>query len=310
MSEEIHDRAESRNIRFVKVDASDPKAVARTLAIIKLLYEVHKNRSSPLDLIRRNVRFHDLEKVFAHCWRGAELPDDDAGRDHLYIAATHIWHLGKKCGPIVTLKTWAAQWAPWCGPEELAALIDRVDADPRKWSADELARELGLHVLPFAVRQALGLTTIGSIDVDKSGREQRRAANSKTRSETRRREGGAVPRSEWLLANNASLTKPWVALSISKATYYRRLRQAGGETGPNAPIEGVGLVCSDLSHESPRGAPEAPPNRPTVVHLEDIPDGLILDQHGVEFRPPPYQRRPAPKTWMEAAFEGYNGGRS
>src|SRR5277367_2004654 len=192
---DIHERAESRNSRFVKVDASDPKAVARTLEIIRLLYKVHSNSWSPLYHVRRNVRFHDLEKVFAHCWRGAELPDDDAGRDHLYIAACHIWHLGKKTGPIVALRAWATQWAPWCGPEELGALVDRVNANPRKWSADELAHELGLYVLPFAVRQALGITTIGSIDVDKDGRRQQRAANSTSRSEGRRREGGARPRS-------------------------------------------------------------------------------------------------------------------
>jgi len=57
--------------------------------------------------------------------------------------------------------------------------------------------------------------------------------------------------------------------------------------------------------------PAPPPPRPIVVRLEDIPDGLILDQDGIEFKPPPpHQRRPAPKTWMDAAFEGYTGGRS
>jgi biotin operon repressor len=39
--------------------------------------------------------------------------------------------------------------------------------------------------------------------------------------------------------------------------------------------------------------------------------GKVIDQDGVEFKPtPPYERRPAPKTWMDAAFEGYTEGRS
>jgi DNA-binding MarR family transcriptional regulator len=39
--------------------------------------------------------------------------------------------------------------------------------------------------------------------------------------------------------------------------------------------------------------------------------GKVIDQDGVEYEPPPpHQRRPVPKTWMDAAFEGYNGGRS
>jgi hypothetical protein len=156
----IHDCMASRNSRFVKVDASDPKAVARTLEIIRLLYTVHSNSWSPLYRIRKNVRFYDLQKVFAHCWRGAELPDDDAGRDHLYIAACHIWHLDKTHGWIATLRAWVKQWAPWCHTDELSELIDLVEANPRTWTADELAHELGLHVLPFSVRQALGMSKI------------------------------------------------------------------------------------------------------------------------------------------------------
>ena len=112
------------------------------------------------------------------------------------------------------------QWAPRCHTDELSELIDRVDANPRTWSADDLAHELGLHILPFAVRQALGLTTIGSIDVDKAAREQRRAAKKKENSAAWRRRNGVISRSDYLAANVASQTKPWVALGE------RRVRSA------------------------------------------------------------------------------------
>jgi hypothetical protein len=49
--------------------------------------------------------------------RGFQLPDDHAGRDDLYIAACHIWHLGRKYGPVAAIEAWASRWAPWCGAD-------------------------------------------------------------------------------------------------------------------------------------------------------------------------------------------------
>ena len=186
--------------RLVKVDATDPKQVAQARAIIRLLYNVNSRA-----YVRKNVRFRELETVFAYCWRGTHL----TGRDCLYIAACHIWHMARKCGADAAIEEWARLWAPWCGPAELAALIERVAANPQTWTADELADELG-YILPFSVRQALGLTTIGSFDVDKRGREQRRAANNKNNSTEWRRRNGAVPRAEWLATNTASRDQPWL----------------------------------------------------------------------------------------------------
>jgi hypothetical protein len=98
------------------------------------------------------------------------------------------------------------------------------------------------------VRQALGLTTIGSFDVDKRGREQLRATNKKNNSADWRRRKGAVPRVEYLAANNASRDEPWVPLRISKATYYRRLKKAHErETSPNTPNRGRSLLYTDQS---------------------------------------------------------------
>jgi hypothetical protein len=279
--------------RFVKVDPSDPKAVARTKALIRLLYTVRENsRKTPLNRIRSNVRFRELETVFAHCWRGVEMPDDDAGRDHLYIAACHLWHLGKKCGPIVAIRAWVAQWARWCGPDELAALIDRVEANPRMWSADELAHELGLYTMPFVVRQALGLTTIGSIDVDKAGREQRRAANSTVRSEKRRREGGAVPRSEWLLANNASQTKPWIAMGMKRSRYYELKKLGALDRSEHTDRRGSTGVFGPV-HDGEQPESGAPPARPRLAHPDEI------DVTGVGLPPPPWVSKRASSIRIE-----------
>jgi hypothetical protein len=331
MTTSLHESADSRNTRFVKVDASDPKAVAQTLEIIRLLYAVHSNSWSPLYRIRKNVRFHDLQMVFAHCWRGTELPDDDAGRDHLYIAACHIWHLDKKHGWIAALRAWVKVWAPWCHTDELSELTDLVDANPKTWTADQLAHELGLYVLPFAVRQALGITMIGSIDLDKEGRRQRRAGKKRENNTAWRRRNGAVARSEWLIENNANQTEPWVGLGMKRSWYYECKRRGTLEiNGVSGPVQSQettdrtrpdtakrreALVYPDQSGDPDaqtfdRGPPQAAPRQPPrLIRLDDVPDGKIIDQDGNEFEIPQPYERPVPKTWREAAFAGYKGER-
>jgi hypothetical protein len=256
--------------------------------VIKLLYKVDESgRRSPRHA-QRNKRFYELETVFAFCWHGLELPDDDAGRDHLFIAACHLWHLGKRHGADSAIREWAQRWARWCGEQELADLIERVAANPRKWTADELAHELGVAVLPFVVRQALNLTTIGSIDVDKEGRERLRGEKSKDRSTGYRRANGQVSRAEYLAANSKSRDQPWVSLNMSKSKYYRLgLHEVPAtrptpnglcETGPNAAKEEGILVRSDLSHDefavdqsraqkAPRRLPDA------ILYGDSIFDG-------------------------------------
>jgi hypothetical protein len=297
--------------RLVKVDAADAKAVASAKAIIALIYNTRANSNQPLlTLIQANVRFKELETVFAYTWRGQQLPDDDAGRHDLWIAACHIWHLARQCGPILALRQWAAQWAPWCGPDELQALIDRVDADPRKWTADELAHELGVAVMPFAVRQALGLTTIGSIDVDKAGRTQRRGAKKKENNTAWRRRQGSVSREEYLAANTANRDKPWLALGISKPTYYRRKKReaqcgTARETSADTPKKGNVLLYPDLSQvEAPMTTPPMMSSAERVKRdgagHHDILVGEILDPVGFAGAPPPSSRE---RTWEDMAAE-------
>jgi hypothetical protein len=206
-----------RASRFVKVDKSNPKAIAQARALVRLLYKT--NHRIPLIQIRRNVRLRELETVFTYYWRGTQLPEDDAGRDCLWIAACHHWHSSSRYGPIVAIKTWAAHWAPWCGEEELTALINRVEADPRKWKADQMAIELNLTI---NLRDALGLTTIGAIDLDAAGRSQRRKDQKRQKQAETRRNAGMATRAEYLASNPKSRTKPWRTMGISRATYYRR----------------------------------------------------------------------------------------
>jgi hypothetical protein len=235
-----------RPARFVKIDATDPVMVAKARAAIAKLY-ARRGKTSPLQTFK-NVRFSELETVFAWCWRGTELPDDDAGREDLYTAACHLWHLGRKHRQDTAIKAWAAEWAPWCGAHELSQLISQVAATPLKFKADPLAHRLGLY-MTNQLRTALGLTTIGDIDVGKKGREKLRAERQKAWKQQNRRKNGATPRAEYV-ANSKSQTKPWDAEGISRATYFRRQKAETAQVGtsPGTPKTKDILLSTDPSH--------------------------------------------------------------
>jgi hypothetical protein len=98
------------------------------------------------------------------------------------------------------------------------AIIDFAKASPKARSADAVARQIGLTYL---VREKLGITTIGSIDIKKRARKELRKRKARLREEHRRRARGAKPHSESL-----SRTQPWKALGISRSTWERRRKKA------------------------------------------------------------------------------------
>src|SRR5437660_561634 len=65
-----------------------------------------------------NLRKHELQLLFADRY-GAQLPDDDAGRDDLRLMADHLAQLGAD-----HVRRWAQPCAPWASASELDALIE------------------------------------------------------------------------------------------------------------------------------------------------------------------------------------------
>jgi hypothetical protein len=131
------------------------------------------------------VRLRELERIFQRRY-GRLLPDDDAGRDDLILAAHHVAHLGGDAvGHIIA---WARGWAPWMPQAEAREIADRVAAEPKKFTADSLAWRLRLSMIE---RTELKITTIGAFDCSKServelrkirDREAKRAHRAKTKS--------------------------------------------------------------------------------------------------------------------------------
>ena len=96
------------------------------------------------------------------------------------------------------------------------ALVEEARTTPRPEKPDGWATAL---CLTYKQRQALGITTIGAIDVRQHQREELRKQRRRQAEERRRRARGAKPQSRSL-----SRTKPWKAAGMSRASWYRQRR--------------------------------------------------------------------------------------
>ena len=150
------------------------------------------------DQLIPRIRLRELERIFQRRY-GRFLPDDDAGRDDLVLAAHHVAHLGGDVlGHVIA---WARAWAPWMSQGEARQIADRVAAAPQKFTADVLGWRLRLSMVE---RTELKITTIGAFDCSKSERAQerrrknneakrnKRAENSSGRSRGRPRKMGTI----------------------------------------------------------------------------------------------------------------------
>jgi hypothetical protein len=205
------------------------------------------------------VRPRELERVFRDRY-GAILPDDDAGRDDLFIMVNHLAHFD---APDNRIASWVERWAPWYGDDETAALIEAVIARPLKWTADKLGQRLRFT---DADRDRLGITTIGGFDCLKPKREARRRKLNNAAKRLNRAEAGAAPH-----ATSAEQTKPWLALGISRRTYYRNRANgtAGTDSGTAYPKDIV------VKAKSVPRATAAPPRGAVLAMLPPSTTGML-----------------------------------
>jgi hypothetical protein len=169
----------------------------------------------------RRLRLGNIKTLLrSRC--GYELPDDDAGREYLYELLLPI-----SLGPEAHLKMTHVMetWAPWMDADkrfELVADIERTLPQVRKITAKTLGERLRVT---SEERKALRLWTIAAHDVTDQQRAAECRAKKRVRDERRRRLAGKRPRAEYL-AGSASRRKPWQALGISRAAWYRQ-RETG-----------------------------------------------------------------------------------
>jgi hypothetical protein len=187
-------------------------AASARRAEIDRRYKAKRADKPPVSLAA--LRIAELRRLFTARY-GRTLPDDDAGRDDVQVMAHHIARRQGDAGK--RIRSWIELQAPWMSEREIADLVDRVTARPIRWRADKLAQRLHLTE---AERRRLRICTIGSIDVTKAERKLARKLRQRQRDRARRRARGAKPRTEYE-ATSVNRTKPWLALGISRATWYR-----------------------------------------------------------------------------------------
>lgn len=185
-------------------------AIAAKRAEIARRYARPRNR--PVSLT--SVRISELHRLRqARYPRG--IPDEPKGR---VLVRVMVHHLAALPGdPRKRLMRWIEELAPWMSVADARALLNEALTKPRQWRADRLAWRLGLTSHD---RVALGITTIGAIDANKQQRVAARREAARKLREDKRRAQGSKPRAQYL-SDQAAKPKPWLALSMSRAAWYR-----------------------------------------------------------------------------------------
>lgn len=184
-----------------------------------------RRRATALQIV--SLRLVDLAKLFRARYQRfgevAALPDDDSGRDDLLIAVDHLAALAH---PAKHVRQWIELWAPWLTLVEFNELVASRMLTRQVWTADALAWRLKLT---WEDRQALGITTIGAIDMPKGARKKRRRKRDQERKSKTRLSAGAKPRRTYE-RNSLEHKQPWKELGISRRTWFRRNRGTGPAT--------------------------------------------------------------------------------
>jgi hypothetical protein len=126
------------------------------------------------------LRVAELTRLMRLRW-GPTLPEDDAGRDDLWLI---LQHQARLSDPRKRMLNSSQVLAPWLNERELEALLDQIlRHPPQMYSADDLGARLGLT---DAERTQLAIRTIGAIDCNKEQRQARRKRKNRERERARR----------------------------------------------------------------------------------------------------------------------------
>jgi hypothetical protein len=131
-----------------------------------------------------------------------------------------VWHNPKAKDQIWSVMEAAKNMGGKITEAQASAITEEASVARRHRTADNLARFLGVT---YAQRQALHLTTIGSVNVKRRARKELRKRRDRLAKERKRRALGMRPQSESL-----SATQPWNEMGMSRRSWYRRNKPRTG----------------------------------------------------------------------------------
>jgi hypothetical protein len=193
---------------------------------------------------RRNRNFDFAAKrrreIVLHArYVGAAQTDDF---DRWLIA--WVWHNCKAKDQVWSVMECAKNMGRKITEAEASAITEEASITRKHLSADNLARFLGVT---YAQRQALRLTTIGSVNVSKRARKELRKRRDRMAKERKRRASGVLSRAEYEANSMAAKAREE---GVSRMTIYRRKRAA--EQSKNRPdVTGVSAAIFLSSEDGP-----------------------------------------------------------
>jgi hypothetical protein len=174
------------------------------------------------------LRIGDLGKLFGYRYGPNRteyvFPDDDAGREDLAILLQHYYGGGNPLAVPRVIK----RRAPWMDDDETVALINQIDAYPRKWRSDTLGRLLNVTRDDWLRDR---YRTLAPVDMTKEERRENSKIRHKLRMRERRRLEGRMDRRAWLAKMAATKTlnrlQPWLdeIPPISRRTWFYRQKK-------------------------------------------------------------------------------------
>jgi len=177
-------------------------------------------------------------------------------------------------------------WAPWMGQKEAMALIDDINRTPI-WQRKPDGKVLGDRLrVTNAHREWLKLWTIAACDMSPEQAQEWRKTKDRERRRRLRQLHGAKSRPEYE-TQSKSTTKPWLALGMSRRTWYR---YRGTSTSAGL-AKGVRKSIRNGPHPSAKiGGTSVDAIK--LIRAEDIPVPP-------ELTPPPKKGRAVPLAQME-----------
>ncbi|MCO6052345.1 hypothetical protein NGM99_21380 [Mesorhizobium sp. RP14(2022)] len=178
---------------------------------------------------------------------------------------------------------WTQRWAPWATEAIVLAVLADLRPRRRMISAEGCANLLKVGM---AERRQLKLRTIGAFDLTPQERlklaKEIKREGDRARQEQKRKASGRRNRASYE-EDSLQRLKPWEALGISRATWYRRretsLSPVEYKTDGDTPVSNIEMSTTPSGHSASVVPLHPRPARPAVLGLGDnVPDGATKGQ--------------------------------